>query len=319
MIQKTLLTALAATTLGLGGGVASATNEWPNAPIRLVVPFAPGGNTDVLARQIAAQIEKNLRQSIIVDNRPGAGGTIGGNHVAHAAPDGYTLLIGSSPQLAAISPMVSANYDPGKDLTPVAQLSDGLMVIAARPNLPASSLAELKALAGSKPESVSCGSAGMSTVSHLHCEDLARKLGVKLLHIPFKGSNDAMTNVMAGNVDLVSNPFSIPQIRSGQAKALAGGNQARHPELPEVASLEEQGYRLDVPGAFGIAAPAGTPPERIQRVADAIKIVFDNPDIEEQLLRIGQIPAYLGPKEFGQALETYREQLIDVETAAGLR
>ncbi|MCK9510190.1 MAG: tripartite tricarboxylate transporter substrate binding protein [Pigmentiphaga sp.] len=319
MIRKTLLTALAATTLGLGGGIACAAESWPTAPIRLVVPFAPGGNTDVLARQIAAQIEKNLGQPIIVDNRPGAGGTIGGNHVAHAAPDGYTLLIGSSPQLAAISPIVSANYDPGKDLTPVAQLSDGLMVIAARPNLSASSLAELKTLAEKKPESVSCGSAGMSTVSHLHCEDLARKLGVKLLHIPFKGSNDAMTNVMAGNVDLVSNPFSIPQIRSGQAKALAGGNQARHPELPEVASLEEQGYRLDVPGAFGIAAPMGTPPERIQRLADAIKIVFDNPDIEEQLLRIGQIPAYLGPKEFGQALETYREQLIDVETAAGLR
>ncbi|MGE4337245.1 MAG: Bug family tripartite tricarboxylate transporter substrate binding protein [Pigmentiphaga sp.] len=316
MIRKTLIAAMA--TLGMAGG-AAATDAWPTSPVRLVVPFAPGGNTDVLARQIAAQIEKDLGQPIIVDNRPGAGGTIGGNHVAHATPDGYTLLIGSSPQLAAISPLVSANYDPRKDLMPVAQLSDGLMVIAARPNLPAANLAELKVLAERKPEGVSCGSAGMSTVSHLHCEDLARKLGVKLLHIPFKGSNDAMTNVMAGNVDLVSNPFSIPQIRSGQAKALAGGNQARHPELPDVPSLDEQGYALDVPGAFGIAAPAGTPPERVQRLANAIKVVFDNPDIEEQLLRIGQIPAYLGAKEFSQALDTYREQLIDVETAAGLR
>lgn len=318
MTRKPLAAMLAAAALGLAGGTAAA-DAWPTAPIRLVVPFAPGGNTDVLARQIAVHLEKSLGQPIIVDNRPGAGGTIGGNHVAHATPDGYTLLIGSSPQLAAISPLVSANYDPRTDLTPVAQLSDGLMVIAARPGLAADSLAQLKALAERKPESVSCGSAGVSTVSHLHCEDLARKLGVKLLHIPFKGSNDAMTNVMAGTVDLVSNPFSIPQIRNGQAKALAGGNQARHPELPDVPSLEEQGYALDVPGAFGIAAPAGTPPERVQRVADAVKALFDNPDIDEQLLRIGQIPAYLGPKEFGEALVTYREQLIDVETAAGLR
>src|SRR5690606_38696255 len=128
-------------------------------PVRLVVPFAPGGNTDVLARQIASQIEKDLGQPIIVDNRPGAGGTIGGNHVAHATPDGYTLVIRSSPQLAAVSPLVSANYVPSKDLMPVAQINDGLMVIAARPNLPAPNLAELKAMAERQPESVSCGSA----------------------------------------------------------------------------------------------------------------------------------------------------------------
>lgn len=299
--------------------VAVAQDTWPARAIRLVVPFVPGGNTDALARFLGEGLRRELGQVVVIENKPGAGGTIGGQLVAHAQGDGYTYLVGSAPQLAAISPLIKAGYDPVTDLAPVARLSDALMVIVARNDLPARSLKELAKVAAGKPEAITCGSAGISTVSHLHCEDLARQLRVKFLHVPYKGSNDAMTAVMAGGVDIVSNPFSVPQVRAGKAKALAAGTEQRHPELPEVPSILENGVDLGVPGWFGLAAPADTPAGIVNRMSAAVERVMAGPDAREALLRFGQVPAFLDARVFRETIGKDRVRLMNVERAAGLR
>ena len=317
-VLRFLAGSLLATCMAVSSAFAQA--QWPSRPVHLIVPFGPGGNTDQLARYLAQHLERALGQPVVVENKPGAGGTIGGRFVAKAPPDGYTLLIGSSPQLAATSPQVAAGYDPVVDLTPVARLSDGLTIIVARNGLPANSLRELQALAARKPESVTCGSAGVGTVSHLHCEELARQLKVKFLHVPHKGSADAMTAVMGESVDIISNPFAVPQIKAGKAKALAAGTTVRHPDLPDVPANGESGFTLvAVPGWFGIAAPAGTPREIVVRIAGTLEPVLKSPDAAKTLLAFGQLPAFLGADEYGIAIPKDRQSLMDVERAAGLR
>ena len=279
---------------------AAADDNWPSRPIKLVVPYAAGGPSDSAGRFLAAELTKELGQSVVVDNKPGAGASIGSAFVAHAQPDGYTLLLGNQASLSFTSQVRKVSYDPQKDLTPIAAFSSNFTLLVARKDFPPSNMAELKALATSKPQAVSCGTAGLGSGAHIACERLAETLGAKLLIVHYKGSAESVTDILAGRIDFMFDPSSLVHVKSGAMKILGarGKDNGRFmSELPDVPSFAEQGYP-DITDEvwFGLLAPAGTDPKIIRRVAAAVEKIAAAPESTAFLLRFSQYPSYVGPE-----------------------
>jgi tripartite-type tricarboxylate transporter receptor subunit TctC len=285
-IARTLL----AFTLSLASGLAAA-QAYPTKPIRLIVPYAPAGGTDIIARAAAAELSKTLGQPVTVDNRPGAGGNVGAEIAAHSAPDGYTMLMSAS-SLHGITPFLYSklNYDPNKDLAPVIVFAGFPNVLAVNPSVPAHSVKELTALARAQPGKLTCASSGSGSTIHMSCEMYKHMLGLNIVHVPYKGSGPAMIDLIGGQVNFMFDnlPSAITHIRGGKLRALATTGAKRSAALPDTPTMIEAG----VPGYeatawFGLCMPAGTPKEIIARMnADGQKAA-KAPDFVKRMNDLG--------------------------------
>jgi tripartite-type tricarboxylate transporter receptor subunit TctC len=261
---------------------ASEAGAWPARPIRLVVPGPPGAGSDIFARLLSVPLQQALKQSIIVDNKPGANGLIGNDTVAKAAPDGYTLLLSPSSAIA-INPVIQPKmpYDTLKDLLPIAQVGAAGILLVANPATGIRSLADLVRQARANPDKLACGSWGNGSTGHLVLEGIKAQYGISIAHVPYKGVSplvsDLLGNIIGvGFVDIAS---PVPHIRSGRLLALGSTGSARGPALPEVPTLTEQGSRFDVDGWYGIFAPSGTPHEVVVRLNQEINRILSTDEI----------------------------------------
>nr|WP_094822511.1 tripartite tricarboxylate transporter substrate binding protein [Bordetella genomosp. 4] len=293
-----------------GGPLAHANEtaqQYPSRPIRLIVPFAPGGVSDTGARLVADKLGQRLGQQIIVDNKPGASGNIGTQMAAQAAPDGYTLLLGFDGTLV-INPYVHKDipFDTLKDLAPVSKIGDAALIIVANPKVPANTLQELIAYSKTQPKGISYGSAGVGSTPHLAGELLRQRTGIKLEHIPYKGGGQAMADVVGGTLPLLYTAVAgaYPYVERKQLKAIAVSTEKRLPSLPDVPTVSESGVEGFVSNSWiGILAPAKTPADIVSKLQQAIHDVVHTPETEERLAGLGITASGNTPQEFRQQIE----------------
>lgn len=299
---KTVITAaLACATLCFGASNTAAAAEPWTGTIKLVVPYPPGGNTDNLARLFAERMTAELGQVMIIENRGGAGGTIGAQGVARSNPDGSTLLLAPTAIMAITPYLRSVPYDPIKDFVSVAKLASTMGIVAVPKDFPANNMQEFIAYAKAHAGTMTYGSAGLGTATHLQSAALLNHLGLTALHVPYKGSGPAMNDLMAGRIDMMFDSILLTQIKNGQLKGLALKAGTRHPELPNVPTLKEQGIDIELPSWYGLYAPAGTPKAVVDRYTAAAKKIMADPGLQAQLLALSQQVTYLGPADFEKA------------------
>ena len=295
---------------------------YPDHPIKVIHGFAAGGGADILLRTIIPAVSENLGQQIVVEYKPGAGGNLAMEAVAKAAPDGYTLLMGT-PGLAT-NPSLYANlpFDPLKDFAPISLIGTVPNVLIVPPALPVHSVADLVALARSKPGSLNYASPGVGTSLHLAGELFKLDTGTDIVHVAYKGGSQAQTDVMGGQVQMMFNvlPSALPQIQAGTLRALAVTGKTRSESLPDVPTMIEAG----VPGYSaltwnGLLAPAGTPPEIVARLNDAIVKAMRSPAMKTLLAKIGQDPAWSSPDEFAAFLREEAAKWSKVIAASGIK
>jgi tripartite-type tricarboxylate transporter receptor subunit TctC len=314
------LVALGISALGISAAAAQA-QPYPSRPIKLIVPFPPGGPVDVMARVVVQRLSVGLGQ-VIIDNRPGAGGTLGTRAAAMAEPDGYTLLFGSSTTLAA-APSLYRNpgYDPVKSFEPVGMISSVPFVLAVAPHVPARTLAELVAYAKANPGKVNFG-APTGTLPHLTGEMLKTRAGIDIVHIPYKGAATAITDVLSGQMDMAFEPISVMvgHVREGKVIPLAVTGATRSPELPDVPTMIESGYPGFVSMSWtGIVAPAGTSPEVVAKLNRAVIDSFSSKEAREGLARLGAEPNLGTPGSFGAMIAAEIPKWAETVRAAGVR
>jgi tripartite-type tricarboxylate transporter receptor subunit TctC len=284
------LAALACLALLANLGAAHS-DDYPNRPISLIVPFPPGGSTTVMARNVADKLSAALGQQIVVENRGGAGGTIGTRFVARATPDGYTILLGYTGTLA-IAPSMNANagFDPRKDFAPIGMIGAAPNVLVVHPSLPVHSVAELIAYAKKAPAPLQYGSPGVGTVNHLAGEYLARETGIKLQHVPYKGNGPAVSDLLGGHIPMmfIPVPVALGNVKAGSLRGLAITSAKRSSLLPELPTLAESGVSgFDVALRYGLVAPAGTPPAVIARLNKELNAALLNDDVKNRLATEG--------------------------------
>jgi tripartite-type tricarboxylate transporter receptor subunit TctC len=288
--RRPLLAWLLAAT---AAGGAQAQDAYPSRPITVVVPQAAGGANDTIARVVGQKLAQLLGQSVVIDNRPGAGGNVGTAYVAKARPDGYTLLA-QADSAQVINPWLykSAGFDPVKDFAPVAPLAHAGYVLVANPSFAASNVKELVALAKAAPGKYSIASAGNGTLNHLIGEMLGKAAGIDLVHVPYKGSAAAATDVVGGQVPLSvqSLPSSISFIKAGKLKVLGVVNEKRVAALPDAPTIGETIKGFGKTPWYGLFAPAGTPPAVVARLQDAVARALDDKDVVERLAGVGTEP-----------------------------
>jgi tripartite-type tricarboxylate transporter receptor subunit TctC len=275
-------------------GVSAGAQPYPARPITLVVPFAPGGGTELLARLLAQRLEQRLGKPVIIENRPGGGGVNGAVSVAHAAPDGHTLLMAPAPVMAINATLhKKLPYDPLADFTPLALLVASPYVLVVTPSLPAQSVSELIKLAKDKPGALAFASAGPGTPHHLFPELLKGMAGIEMMHVPYRGSVPALTDVAAGHVQLMFSdiPPALALINEGKVRALGVSTKERVAVLPHIAPIAEQGVEgFDAASWQMIVAPALTPEEVIERLHTEIKGFMVQPETKEQIAKMGLLP-----------------------------
>jgi tripartite-type tricarboxylate transporter receptor subunit TctC len=275
---------------------------WPSKPLKIVVNFPPGGAADQVARSVAAPLQTALGQTVVVENRAGSGGNIGGDAVAKSPPDGYTLLM-SSGGMVSVNPHIYAKmpFDPAKDLVPVAAAARVLVFLVVRSENPAKDfkdfLADLKAHPGQR----SFGSPGNGSSPHLAAEMMKSQTGAFAVHVPYRGAAPALTDLLGGQIDFLFDPgIAIPHIRSGKLRLLAVGSPQRSPLFPDTPTLDELGLKgFDADTVFGFYAPAGTPAPVITKLNTEINQILATPALKERINAIGGVPAPMTPAEFG--------------------
>ena len=300
---------------------AFAADGYPSRPIRMIVGFAPGGGTDLTARPVAQKMSELLGQQVIVENRPGAAGNIATEQVARAAPDGYTILMGTIAALA-INPSLYGNlkFDPETDLAPVIQVVDATNVLALHPSAQAGSVQELIALA--RQSSLSAGSSGIGGTGHLAIELFNVMAGVKLVHVPYKGGGPAMTDLVGGQVQLIfaTTASAIPQIRAGRIKGIAVTTARRSALMPELPTISEAGLAgFDANNWYGIVVPARTPRAIIDQLNAEVMKILNMPDVRSTLLNQGLDPAPGTPEQFGAYIKSERIKWAGVIKASGAK
>lgn len=304
--RRVLLAGIAAAAVLAAAGPVLA-QDYPNKVIKLVVPYPPGGATDVIGRVMAQKLSVALGQQVIVDNRAGAAGSIGAAAVASAAPDGYTLLMGAmtSHSISAVLYKKTVNFDMEKSFAPVAIVGSVPLVFVVNPSIKANTLPEFIALAKSKPGKLSFASAGNGSPQHLAGEMFQRVAGVEMLHVPYKGSGPAMTDLMGGQVDsmIETAPAAQAHVKAGKLRAIAAASGQRVATLPDVPTATEAGLNgFEVSSMFGIAAPAGTPAPIIAKLNVALKSILSMQDVKDSLLAQGVIATYTTPEDATVAL-----------------
>jgi tripartite-type tricarboxylate transporter receptor subunit TctC len=292
--------------------------DYPNRPVTFVVPFAPGGLSDVPARVLAAEMQQRIGQSIVVENKPGAAGIIGTEFVAKASPDGYTVLIGQSGALAVNPYLYKLNFDPQKDLAPVDLLITGATVLVTSADSPIKNLKDLIAIAKKEPGKLSYASYGAGHISHLMGEMFKSYAGVDILHVPYKSG--PLPDVMAGRVDLIfeGTAVAMPQIKAGRLRPIAVMGAKRIPGLPDVPSVAEEFPGFDAPGWVGVLVPAGTPKPIIDRLNRELNDALASPEIQQRIADMLLEPAGGKPEEFGAFIRSQSERWGKVIRQAGI-
>ena len=319
--MKRFATGLASLVLLVGSAVALA--QYPLKPIRLIVPFPPGGSNDIVARQIGHELTGRLGQQVIVDNRGGAGGMIGTEAAANSKPDGYTLLVISVAY--AYNPAMYKSmlkYDPEKSFVPVSILGRGPNAFTVHPQLPVKTVKELIALAKSKPGALNYASAGVGSFQHLSSEMFNVLAGVKIVHVPFKGGGPAMADVIAGNTQLcVGSAIQvIPHVRSGRLRALATGGAKRVPAMPDVPTVMESGLPgYEANNWWGILAPAGTPDDIVSKLHAEIAPVLKSEEVRKRFEAEGAETVIMSPGEFGKYIRTETARWSKVVREANIK
>ncbi len=310
--------AAAALLLGAAPGWAQ---EYPVRPIRLIVPYPPGGGNDTLGRLIAQRLSTALGQAVFVENRPGAGGNLGTEQVAQAKPDGYTLTLGFVANFAMTPHLGKVNYDPVKDFAPISMVAQGYQILVVHPAFPARSVPELVAQAKAKPGSFNYASGGNGSPLHLVAELFKMAAGIDMQHIPYKGSNPAAAAVIAGETQMVFGGVvsSLSFIRAGRLRALAVTSPRRIEALPEVPTLVELGYNgVEASSWYGLFAPAGTPAAIVQRLNREMVALGQNPEHREQLAKQGQEAVYSTPEELSQYVKSESDKWSRVIKTANI-
>jgi len=303
-------------------GAAGAQEAYPSRPVRFILPFPPGGGTDILGRLIAERLSASLGQPVVTENRGGAGGNVGAEAAAHSAPDGYTIVL-VAPSLA-ISPSLYSklNYDPVKDLAPISLVATVPNVMITNPSVEAKNLQEFIALARARPGAMNYGSGGAGTSNHLAGELFNIVTGAKLVHVPYKGVNLAMQSVLAGEIQLVfiGIPAALPHIKSGRLRALALVAPQRSPALPEVPTAGEAGLKdFEVTTWYGVMTPAGTPRPIVTRLNGELGKIMHTPDVKERLAGMATDPLTSTPEEFAAYLKQEIAKWGDVVRKANLK
>lgn len=308
--SRAILHALAAAVLlGLSGGVAA--QDYPNKPIRLIVPFPPGGANDIVARTINTRLPGLLGQSVVIDHRPGAGGNLGAEVAARTAPDGYTLLIANNSLLYNFSLFSKLPYHPFKDFVPISMSMTAPNIVAVHPSLPARSVKELVALAKSRPGQITYASAGPGSPTHMAAELFKARTGTNVVHVPYKGGGPLVVALLGGHVMMTVTNLAIvkPHVDSGRVRALAVTTEKRSALAPELPTVAESGYPgFDSLIWIGYFAPAGTPRPVIDRLAADIGRVLQTPEIRKRFNEQGmEATSSASPDEFAGFLRKYWE------------
>jgi tripartite-type tricarboxylate transporter receptor subunit TctC len=308
MDRRRLIKTFGASLLAAPLSVARAEDAFPTRPVRLVVPFAPGGSVDISARIVANYLQQELGQPVVVENRTGAGGRVGATTVASSPADGYTLLVGSSGSLTALEAIAKKlSFQLERDFVPIAQLNITPMVVEVGRGSEANTFAELIAAAKAKPSTIGIASAGIGSSNHLAIELLQSVTGATFLHVPYKGSGQAVADLLAGHVPAMVDQIasSISYIREKQFRALAVMSPTRSLLLPDVPSMKDLGFDGVQAASFtGILAPTGTPPKALEKLERAIIKVASLPDVAKRFGELGADPQVIGSVEFGKFLKT---------------
>ncbi|WP_291377185.1 MULTISPECIES: tripartite tricarboxylate transporter substrate binding protein [Achromobacter] len=299
---------------------AGAADNWPTKPIRMVIPFSAGGNTDVVARLIAPHIEKAVGQPVVVENRPGAAGNIAADFVARADADGYTLLMGTvGTQAINYAIYKDIRFKPA-DFAPITLVASVPNVLAVTASLPVKSVQELIEYGKKNPGKLSFASSGAGSSIHLSGEMFKSRTGVDMVHVPYKGSAAAVTDLVGGQVHLMFDnlPTSLPFIKNGTLRALAVTSAERSTNLPDVPTMAEAGVpNFEAGSWFGVLAPAGTPAPIVNRIDQAIEKAMADPDMQKRVIELGAVPTVKGPAEFNAFIGTEIEKWKAVVQAAG--
>jgi tripartite-type tricarboxylate transporter receptor subunit TctC len=309
-------------TLGIACAAVADAQSWPNHPVRMIVPFAPGGATDIIARLVGQKLGERLGQSIVIENKPGAGTTVGNAEVAKARNDGYTLLFAPTPFVISQVVYPSLPYDPQKDFASVSLLAVSPFILVVNASFPARTTAELVALAKAKPGTISFASAGNGTVPHLAGELFKLRAGVDLQHVPYKGGGPAIIDLVSAQVPMMfATPIEVSQhVQSGRLRVLGTTSLQRLASLPDVPTLSESGYPdFEVLSFFGVLAPAGTPADIVGRLASELAAVMELADVRERFAQQSAEARVLGPAAFGTFLGREREKWADIVKRSGAK
>lgn len=282
--------------------LAAQAQAWPNRPVRIIVNFPPGGAADQIARAVGQPLSEVLAQPVVVENRGGSNGNIGGDAVAKAPADGYTLLM-SSGGMVSVNPFIYPKmpFDPARDLTPVAAAARVLVFLVVRPELPVTTIGEFVSYMKKNPGKLTFGSPGNGSSPHLAAEMFKSQAGVFAVHAPYRGAAPVLTDLLSGQIDFTFDPgLALPHVRSGKLKLLAVGSPRRSPLFPNVPTVEEAGLKgFDADTFFGFYAPAGTPPDIIERLNREINRALGLPPVRDRILALGGEPAPMTPAQFG--------------------
>jgi tripartite-type tricarboxylate transporter receptor subunit TctC len=298
-------------------GAQSAAQSFPNKPIRFVVPFPPGGGNDILARALAPKMSEILGQQVVVDNRAGAGGNIGADYVAKSPPDGYTIVIASNQ--VTMNPWIYSKlpFDIAKDFSPIAQIASVPMLLAINPEVPAKNLKEFIALAKAKPGSLNYSTPGLGTPQHIAFEVFNFDAGVKVTHVPYKGTSPSIVDLIGGQVQAtIGTMASLEQhVKAGKVRAIAVSTPQRSPTMPDVPTIEEGGLKgYNVPLWYSVLAPANTPKEIVAKISASIRDALRDPQTKAQLAKQGFVESYLDPAQMTALIKqdlTYWQKAIN--------
>jgi tripartite-type tricarboxylate transporter receptor subunit TctC len=315
--------ALATAPLHAQTAAPAAASAYPNKPVRMIVPFPPGGGTDILARLVSSKLTEANKWTVVADNKPGAGGTIGITEAVKAAPTGYDLVMGQKDNLV-IGPWLYKNlpWDPTKDLTAVAHVAYTPVVIATSVNSKYKTLADVVSAAKASPSAITYGSPGNGTSIHLAGHLFEQAAGIKLSHIPYKGSNPALMDALAGNVELLvsSLPSAMGQIKAGKLRPLAVTSAKRSSSLPDVPTVAESGFKgFDVSTWYGVLAPAGTPAAVVTTLNAEVNKLLATPEMKAAINAQGAEPLALTPEQFATLLKTEYQQWKGIVEASGAK
>ncbi len=314
-----LFIALAAVVAALGGAQAQV-EDYPNRPITLVVPYAAGGGNDVMARIVGEKMSKTLGQQIVIDNRAGAGGALATRQVAKAAPDGYTLVIGGTGSLA-VNPTLLPNvgYDVRKDFAPIGMIGSSAMIVIIHPTIPANNLPELIALAKKEPGKYTYASAGVGSGIHLGAELFAHMGGIKLVHVPYKGTGPALTDLLGAHVTMYfsSLPSAIGLVKEGRVRALAVTGAKRSDVFPDVPTVAETLPGFEAVLRYGIVAPVGTPRPIVDKLNAALRQALAEPDVIARMARDGTNSVSSTPEEYAADIDREERKWSEVVKRSG--
>lgn len=293
-----------ALALALGAAAARAEEAFPTRPIRIVVPFAPGGTNDNVSRIVGQKLTEILGQPVVIDNRPGAGGAIAAEMVAKSAPDGYTLLSTTTGILAINPHLLKVPYDPLKDFTPVAMVATSFGALAVNKDLPVTNLQELIAYAKANPGKLNYGSAGNGTITHLYGEIFKQAAGIDIVHVPYRGSALAMNDLIAGQIQMQFDTVILPQIQAGALRGIAMIRD-RWEGLPDLPTLKEQGFEAETGLSwFGYIAPAGLPGPVAEKLAGALAAALKNEELLARFKALGVAPHFLAGADYVRQIES---------------